>query len=297
MPNVKKGLPNEEEPVRKRRGRRPDSEKHAREVAAGAIPTDDPIVIVPAQAPNEDEPEWLKVRRLIRVQNTNGTDPVSLPDPTTAAMLPPPAPGEFTGSLRERGVQKELAAAIINVNSGSVSQWIQSGSVRLTPDGFVPISEVRRKVIEVYKHKNRLSTVGSGEDTVDAKQRTEIAKANLAELEFAKASKLVVSRQAVKLKFADMAAVVKTRILSLPERLADELLGQTKRHEVLAILTKELTEALEGMARPFRLLTEGDDDDEKDRGARRGSREEVPDASLQGRQGQGRVAGGPGARG
>ena len=307
----KRPIDDNEPPVR--RGRRSNAEKAAREAAERQAVTGTPeprepspspggaITFHPPASPTEDEPEWLKIRRRIRERETNGTDPVSLPDPVTVATQKPPEPGEFTGSLRERGIQKELAAAIINVNTGSLTQWIAAGNVRLTPDGFVPIPEVRRKLIEVYRHKNRITstTVGSGEDAVDAKQRSEIAKANLAELEFAKASRLVVSRQAVKLKFADIAAVVKTRILSLPERLADELLGQTKRHIVLGILTRELTEALEGLARPFKLITEEDDGDEKDGRSGGGSGEEVsgPGGGRTGRAGQGRVPGRPGAAG
>jgi phage terminase Nu1 subunit (DNA packaging protein) len=291
---AREALESPPERVRARRGRRPRAEmeaRQAREEEQHALAAAPPVA-------GEDDPKWVeKASRMgSRATNTNGSDPVSKPDPMTAAVLPVPAPGEFTGALRERGMQKELAAAIINVNTGTIHQWVQMATLRLTADGFVPIPEVRRKVIEVWRSKNKVLTAGGAEDTVDAKQRAEIAKANMAELDFAKASKTVVARQAVRLRFADIAAVVKTRILSIPERLADSLVGVTKRHEVLTILTQELTEALEGLAKPFRLQSEETDDviDQKDRRAGRGSGEEVPAGPDAEREGRGGVARGPG---
>lgn len=204
----------------------------------------------------EDEPPWVEALegKERRVYKTNGTDPVSRPDPTTAATLTPPKEGEFSGSLRERGVQKELAAAIINVNTGTLTQWADGGGIRLTPDGFVPIPEIRRKIFEVHRGRSGVLT-GSPEATTvsDAKVRAEIAKAGGEELKFAQALGEVVSRKAVIARFVDIAAMVKTRLMSIPDRLADDLVGIPDRHKIRSILSKEIVEALSGLSKPFSL--------------------------------------------
>lgn len=222
----------------------------------------------PPKSPNSvdegDEPAWVRdaEARKSRQYLVNASDPVSLPDETTKAALLPPKEGEFTGSLRERGVQKELAAAIINVNTGTLTQWADGGSIRLTLDGFVPIPEIRRKIFEVHRGRSGVLSGSPDADSVSqAKLRGELAKAGGEELKFAEAKGEVVSRKAVALRWVDIAAMVKTRLLSIPGRLADDLVDIPDRHEIFAILTKEVTEALTSLSKPFSLTRKEEEDD------------------------------------
>lgn len=222
----------------------------------------------------EPDPSWLKdsEMRRRRAQGVPGTDPVSLPDPVTKATLRKPQKDEYNGTLRERGIQKELAAAIINVSTGSLTQWVEAGSIRLTSDGFVPIAEVRRKIFEVHRGRAAVPLAADGDVNAIAmaKVRAEVAKGAMEELKFANASKEVVSRQAVSIRFSDMAAIVRTRLLSLPNRLADDLTGVEDRHQVLRILTQEITEALAALAKPFSLRREEENDGDTDERRRAG---------------------------
>lgn len=168
-------------------------------------------------------------------------------------------------------MQKELAAALINVQTVTLIGWISDGGMRLTHDGFVPIMEVRRKLIEVARTRAGAGRLGvpqesrrtgqaigvGNEDRIDHEDRLKKAKADKAELEFAEALGSVVDRGAVTMLLADNAATVKSLLLSLPDRLVNDIVALgANRHKIRELLATEFHEILKSLSKPFRLRRE-----------------------------------------
>lgn len=165
------------------------------------------------------------------------------------------AEGEsFSG---ERGISRSSAALIIGCDIGPLGKWIGLGLVRTTPDGFIPVIEVRRLTIEVHERRRAnerpQETDGETEQVFESKARLEKAKADLAELEFTNRLASVVSLRAVELRYQDISSMVRTRFLALPERLADALAATTDRHAIKEMLAETVHEMLTSLAAPYKM--------------------------------------------
>lgn len=207
-----------------------------------------PNIELSISAEPEKDPAWLAgaLGQGRRTRGVNGSDPIG---PRVPGLVPEPEEGEHFGSLRERAVQKELAAAIINVSTASIHQWAINGTIRLLEDGLVPILEVRRKTIEVGRERAGQKRTVEGEE--DPKLRKDRADADLAELKFTNALAAVVSKSSAAARYADIAASMKVRLMSLADRLSKTLVGITDPHRIRVTIETEVRETLAIMAKPF----------------------------------------------
>lgn len=143
----------------------------------------------------------------------------------------------------ERGILRNLAAAIIGIAPSLIYQWTSHGNIKVTSEGLVPISEVRRKTIE-WHDKNSGKRAATDEGAIEAKIRGERAKASLAELELEERLGKVVSREAVQARLVDLFSMVKTRLTAMPDAYAAELAAKTDAQDVRAFLAKQIHSVL-----------------------------------------------------
>ena len=160
----------------------------------------------------------------------------------------------------ERGIRRELAAAIIGVAPASITGWIRRGRIQMTHDDFVPIREVRRMTIEVNLQKNRRRAPGDEDDTnqpdVQAKNRLESAKADIAEIELEVKRRNLVNRNAARKAFEEAAVVTKQRVLAVVDTVVADLQGKKDPNVMGTIIRKHLINTLITLSKGIRLSGE-----------------------------------------
>lgn len=158
----------------------------------------------------------------------------------------------------ERGIRKELAAAIIGVAPASITSWIRRGRIQMTHDDFVPIREVRRMTIEVSLQKNRGRPEEDGGTNTDvmAKHRLDSAKADIAEIDLEVKRRNLVSRNAARKAFEEAAVVTKQRVLAVVDTIVAELQGKKDSNVMGNIIRKHLTGTLITLSKGIRLSGE-----------------------------------------
>ena len=88
----------------------------------------------------------------------------------------------------------------------------------------------------------------SDESFDEARRRTEVAKADLLELELAMKAETVVEAAKVRAEFARQISAVREAILQLPARLAPVVVAQAALSDVQQLLEVELRQALDQFA-------------------------------------------------
>lgn len=195
-------------------------------------------------------------RGVSQVRNSNGYE-VEVggeeDDETPGEGVPQP-------KTNERGIRRELAAAIIGVAPASITGWIRRGRIQMTHDDFVPIREVRRMTIEVNLQKNRRRAPGEEDDSntsdVLAKNRLDSAKADIAEIDLEVKRRNLVSRNAARKAFEEAAVVTKQRVLAVVDTIVADLQGKKDPNVMGTIIRKHLISTLITLSKGIRLSGE-----------------------------------------
>lgn len=102
--------------------------------------------------------------------------------------------------------------------------------------------------IVVPPRHSRWQGSDSDESFDEARRRTEVAKADLLELELAMKAETVVEAAKVRAEFARQISAVREAILQLPARLAPVVVAQAALSDVQQLLEVELRQALDQFA-------------------------------------------------
>jgi len=90
--------------------------------------------------------------------------------------------------------------------------------------------------------------VKKGTDFKTAKTVEAIHRANLAQIEILKAKEILISRSQVEKEFTDIGIIIRTKVLSVPDKIIDQLRACDNRQEAHTILYQALVETLEELS-------------------------------------------------
>ncbi len=135
--------------------------------------------------------------------------------------------------------QKDVGE-FFGVSQKTISVWKSEGLFAEGGDGTYSLREVGRAIV-----KRR--TAGA-----DNRERIEAAKAERAEFEMEKMRGFVVDRAAVDHLMSEVGQVFRDKLLSMASGLADDLASMSEPADIVRLLTREFTSALEDMARAVR---------------------------------------------
>lgn len=133
------------------------------------------------------------------------------------------------------------------VTQPTVSKWKSAGLVKEALDGTYSIQATARAIAR---------RKGDGSN----RERLESAKADMAEHQLSVALEQVVPVEEMEVLWAAAATALQSRILSIPPGLADDLATEDDPAQVLRMLTRELTAALEDLADAIGVMR-GDEED------------------------------------
>ncbi len=156
-------------------------------------------------------------------------------------------------------------AALIGCNKSHITRLKQQGRLVMTEDGLVDVVASRLRIAETEGGRDDVATrhaaeKGKGkpkpnESRVDAQTRSEMAKADLAEMERDKMRGLLIDRSEVEMALADVVAFARQGVENLPHRVAAQLVGKdfeqimsTLKQEVIAIMGDMHKEASKQLA-------------------------------------------------
>jgi phage terminase Nu1 subunit (DNA packaging protein) len=154
---------------------------------------------------------------------------------------------------KAKGTQTDLAK-LLNVSQQAVSKMVKAGVVRVEADGKILLEQaVEDWNTKVEAHQQRpMNGRGSATETIKeqaetyhkARARREVAEAALAELRLQRALGQVLDAEEAKKALTDVALATRDRILSVPRRVAPELVGIQDESVIVDKLYRELETAL-----------------------------------------------------
>lgn len=165
-------------------------------------------------------------------------------------------------SNRRTGNRTELAAEL-GVHPSRVDQARMDGRISHLPGTkLFDLDESRanyyRKMDPSHAHKSKglaaalaSSPAAAAEGVVDmaeARRRQAVAKAALVELELARARRDLLPADEVRRAWYEALRILRNNVLALPALLGDALAAETDGAKVRALLTSEITRALETSA-------------------------------------------------
>jgi phage terminase Nu1 subunit (DNA packaging protein) len=136
---------------------------------------------------------------------------------------------------------------ILQLTPRRIQQLVKLGMPKLGPNRY-PLEECATFYIDFLQKNLERKGADMADGTLtlfrEEKSRTMRVAAELKELELARKRALVVTVEDSKKAFEDFAHMIKARVRAIPPRLADEVLGETSRSMVQAIIEKAIDGAL-----------------------------------------------------
>jgi hypothetical protein len=146
----------------------------------------------------------------------------------------------------------ETIAKICDLSVRRVQQLAKDGVMSKSENGRYPISAVTQ-YIQFLKDRN-LSPQVISLDKVRA--RKTLADAEMAEIELAKTKGELIEVETVMKDFAEIIGAAKTKLLSIPIKLAPIVSVEDSTTAVKSLLELEINEALHELSRGIKLNTE-----------------------------------------
>ncbi|CAI3712442.1 Phage DNA packaging protein, Nu1 subunit of terminase [Clostridium neonatale] len=141
--------------------------------------------------------------------------------------------------------QKELGN-ILGITSRRVRQ--------LREEGFFSFAENGKKynlekcVQEYIDYKIKLETKGISIDVEKEKAEHEMIKKNISKLKLRKLKKELHEASDVEMFLSEMLVNFRNRLLSIPNKLAVQVLGEQDINRIIALMNKEMLETLEELS-------------------------------------------------
>jgi len=141
-------------------------------------------------------------------------------------------------------VSKSDFAREMNISPQRVHSLIKKGMIYVRKDGKINLDKAK-KILE----DNRSLLPQKDTKYIDARAQHEIIKLKIAELELKQKKGELIEKEKVIKYCQDIISISKSKILSIPVKVAPLIVGMTSIKKIKIILEKEIHQALNELAR------------------------------------------------